>query len=185
MACRPVSCGKALSRNDECGGVGPEVEEELRDDEAGEQAGGADRVVAEAHDAEEDGQQGEAHELDWLAADGIAEGNGDPVAGDGTCADKDDVADCDVHVVVVDVDGVGAEANGGEDGRVVQTNTVEGDIQEEPRASRSKQDLAVLPLGVVSPEVSERSLWNVDLGCRVTHGSSASNLIGFTLWGAG
>lgn len=50
-----VSCREAFARDDECGGIRPEVEKELSEDEAGKQATGADRVVAESHDTEEDG----------------------------------------------------------------------------------------------------------------------------------
>lgn len=185
MTSGPVSCGEALAGNDESGGVGAEVEEELGEHEAGEEAGGADRVVAEAHDAEEDGQKGEAHQLDWLAADGVAEGDCDPVTGNGTGADKDDVADGDVVVIVIDVDGIRTEANRSQDSRVVETNTVESNVQEEPRASRAEQDLAILPLRVVAPEVGPRSLGDLDLWCGVTHGSSTSDLIGLAFSSAG
>ena len=88
-----VARGEALAGHDEGGGVGAEVEEELRDDVEGEEALGADLVVREADDAEEDGQHREAHVLDGFAPDGVDRRDRDPVARDGACADDDDVAD--------------------------------------------------------------------------------------------
>lgn len=85
-------------------------------------------MVSETHDAEEDGQEDETHKLNWLAADSIAQRNGDPVTWNSTSADENDVADSDVVVVVIDIGGVRAETNGGENGRIVETNTVEGNI---------------------------------------------------------
>jgi len=62
---------------------------------------GGGLVVQLTHDAEEDGQEREAHQLDRLAADGIDERDGHPVARNGAGADEDQVADGDVAVVLV------------------------------------------------------------------------------------
>ena len=70
-----------------------EVEEELREDIQGEETAVAEMMISEADTDEEDGQGGEAHELDGLPTDGVDGGDGDPIAGDGTGADQDQVAD--------------------------------------------------------------------------------------------
>ena len=66
-----VAGGEALAGDDEGGRVGAEVEEEVAEDVEGEEAVVADDVVAEAHDAEEDGEEDEAHELDGFPADRV------------------------------------------------------------------------------------------------------------------
>lgn len=84
-----VASGEDLTGDDEGGGVGAEVEEELREHEAGEQTTASNLVVGETDDAEEDDQHGETHELNGLAADGVNSGDGAPVTGDGTGDDED------------------------------------------------------------------------------------------------
>ena len=82
-------------------------------------------VVAEAHADEDDGEDGEAHELDLLSAPRVDENEGQVVARDETADSEDDVADSDVVQSLVGVDGlrgavsVGAKTDRGEDlGRV-------------------------------------------------------------------
>ena len=88
-----VAGGEALAGHDEGGGVGAEVEEELRDDVEGEQAFRAQLVVGKADDTEEDGEHGEAHVLDGLAPDGVDGRDRHPISGNRPGADDDDVAD--------------------------------------------------------------------------------------------
>jgi hypothetical protein len=52
--------------------------------------------LTEAHDAEHDCQDDESHQLDWLATDRVDCSDGDPVTGNGTGADEDEVTDGDV-----------------------------------------------------------------------------------------
>lgn len=103
---RSVSRGEALAGDDEGSRVGAKVEEELRQDVHGQQAVLTQLVVAEAHDDEEDGEDGETHQLNRLAADGVHRRHGHPVAWDRTSQDDDEVADG--GVVEVLVGGLGA-----------------------------------------------------------------------------
>lgn len=146
----PVACRETLSRYDEgCGTkvlsafvldgtetsvdlLGSEVEEELRKNETGEETPLADRIVAETHDAEEYCQQNETHELNWLATDSITESHGNPVTWNGTSTDQNNVTSGDVPVVVVHIGGVRAETDSSQNCRVVEADTVESNIQEEP-----------------------------------------------------
>ena len=70
-----------------------QVEEELGDDVEGQEGVAGKLVICETDNAEEDGQHGEAHELDRFPANGIDKGNSDPVARNGTSAHNDDVPD--------------------------------------------------------------------------------------------
>lgn len=154
---RSVASREALSGDDEGGGVGAEVEEELGEDVDGKLGVGADVVVCEAEDDEEDGENDETHELDRLATNGVNSGDSDPVAGHGTSKNDDDVADGSLVEHLVDV-ATTAEADGREDDGVVERETVVSDIEEEPGASRSEKHLSVLPLRVVAVEVTPGSL---------------------------
>lgn len=144
-----VAGGEDFAGDDESGGVGTEVLEEVGEavqEDEGALGVGEDGVVPEAHDDEDDGEHDEAHELDRLAAPGVDEEEGDPVTGDETSdgdaerreegldevairengmRDVHDVTDGSVEQVVVDllvgVGGLGsAETDGSEDDRRVQ-----------------------------------------------------------------
>ena len=87
----------------------------------------AELVVGEADDAEENCQDGEAHELDWLAADGVDCGDGDPVAWNCAGADDDQVANGGVvedliHVLAARV------TDCCKDDRVVEAKTIKGNL---------------------------------------------------------
>ena len=101
-------------------------EEELRDDVEAQEAvvGPFERLVGEADDDKDDGQDAEAAELDGFAADEIHRGDGHPVSGDGTGADQNEIADGVAVEVFVDVAAAGP-ADGAEDDGVVQTEAVE------------------------------------------------------------
>lgn len=154
---RPVAGWEAFARHDEGGGVGAEVEEELGEHIERQQAVFADLVVGKSNDDEEDGQNGKAHELNRLATNRVDRGDSHPVAWNGAGADNDQVADSSVAEDVVHIAAAGI-ANGTENDRVVETQAVEGDIEEEPRARRAEENLAVLPLRVMSPEIGPRCL---------------------------
>ena len=111
MAGRPVPCREALAGNDEGRRIWAKVEEEIGDNVAREEASRADLVISKAHDAEEDGQDGETHELDWFAANGIDKSDRDPVTRNRSSTDKDDVTRGDVHIGLVDIV-TGAVPNG-------------------------------------------------------------------------
>lgn len=75
VGCRSVSGREAFSRNDECGCVGTKVEEELGKNVDGEKTVTRKMGVCEAKDAEENGQNDEAHELNRLTTPDIDGGN--------------------------------------------------------------------------------------------------------------
>lgn len=126
-----VAGREALARNDEGGGVGTEVEEELAQNVETEFAARANDVVSEAEDAEEDGEESKAHDLDRLATDSVNKSDSDPVTRDGTSTDDDQVTDSVVVVDLVHVLTTGV-TDSGKDDRVVERDTVESDIEEEP-----------------------------------------------------
>jgi len=163
-----------------------EVKEELSEDVACEKTLLADDVVTETHQAEEEGQHDETHELDRLAANGVDGSNSDPVTWNGTSTDNDQVANSSLIEVLVHVLGAGGRvADLAEDDRVVERDAVEGDIEEEPRTSSTEQDLSVLPLGVVAEKVTEGGLGDVELTGVVAHGLNTGDLIWNTLGLAG
>lgn len=178
-----VAGWEAFTRDDEGGCVGSEVEEELGDNVAGQKTFFSNLVVSETHDAENDCQDDEAHQLNWLASDGVGESDSDPVARNCSSADQDHVSNSDVVQVLVSGLATGI-ANGSQNSSVVETDTVECDIEEKPRTGSSEQDLAVLPLADVSEEVGPGCLGDLKLGSSVTHGADASDFIWYTLGGA-
>ena len=122
-----VTCWETLSRHNEGGGVGSEVEKELGQNVQSQKTMFTQVVESEADDDEDDGKENEAHELYGFAADGVDGGNRDPVTWDGSSADDDQVADSGIaedfiHIITLGI------ANGCENDRVVESETVEGDI---------------------------------------------------------
>lgn len=98
----PIASREAFTRNDEGGGVGSEVEEEIGQAVASNESTGADDVVSEADDAEEDREQDEPDKLNRLAANGIDGCHSEPVTWDSTSQHQNDVADSDTSVVFID-----------------------------------------------------------------------------------
>lgn len=121
-------------------------------------------VVSETHADENDGQNGETHQLELLSSPLVNDEEGEVVSGDETTDGENDVSDGDIveGLVVVDVLvgtlGVGTETNGGEDDRRVETETVESDIKGKPRPGCTEEDFTVLPLTKVSSEVGPGGL---------------------------
>lgn len=118
---------EALSGDDESGSVRAEVEEELGNDVETQKTvvGLEERIVGEANDDEENGQDDEAHQLDGLTANGINGGHGHPVAGNGTSTDEDQVTNGIATEGLVD-GSTTTPADSAEDDGVVQAKTVEG-----------------------------------------------------------
>lgn len=92
-----------LSRNNKRRRVRSKVEKEVCQAIADNETSGADLVVAESDDTEEHRQEDESHKLDWLASDSIHEGDCGPVAWNSTSTDQDDITNCNVVVVFVDI----------------------------------------------------------------------------------
>ena len=122
----------------------------------------ADVVVRETPDQEEDGQEDESNQLERLAADSIDGGNGEPVTRNGTGADQNTVTSCKVVELVVDR-GTTSVANSLENSGAVEAETVESDIEEQPRHGSSEQNLAVLELAVEAEEVGPGSHRDLEL----------------------
>jgi hypothetical protein len=132
--------------------------------------------LTETHDAEHDRQNDEATELNRLAANGVDSSDSNPVARDGTSANQDQVADGDVVQDFVDAITLGI-TDGLQNCCVVETDTVESNVKEEPRAGSTEQDLSVLPLAVVVDEVAPGSLGDLHARCRVAHLVDTCDLI--------
>lgn len=89
--------------------------------------------------------------MDGFAAHSVDGGNRDPVTGDGAGADNDQVANGGVAEDAVDVVTLGV-ADCAQDDGIIETETVKGDVEEEPGSSRSNEDLSVSPLAIVAPD---------------------------------
>lgn len=110
-----------------------EVEEELSKNINSKETVGGNVLVGETHDNEKDSKDDETHELNSLSANSINCGDGNPVSGDGTTENNDDVTNSSVVEVLVDVVGVLSRvANNAENGSVVQRETIEGHIKRKP-----------------------------------------------------
>ena len=179
---RTVTSGEDFTGDDEGGAVGSEVEEELGNDVETEETVGGELVVGETHGNEEDGQHTETHELNGLAADGVDGGDRDPVAGDGTSEDDDQVTDGGVvQELVGGVGTAGGVTDGSQDGGVVERETVVGDIEEAPREGGTGEELGVLGHAVVADEVAEAGLVDGQGLGSILLGGDTGNLVGVTL----
>ena len=133
-----VTGGEDLARDNEGGGVGAKVLEEVcqaveEDESLGAGRSGDELVICEAHADEKASEHDETHKLDGLASPNVDESEGDPVSGDETGDREDQVPDGDVVQVPVDLEGWVAnrwssETDGGQDDGGVETKTVEGDL---------------------------------------------------------
>ena len=86
VARRAHARGEDFRRRDEGGRVGSEVEEELCQNIQNQQVSVCEVSPGEAEDAEEERQDGEAADLDRLAAELVDCEDGEPVAGEGAGA---------------------------------------------------------------------------------------------------
>lgn len=154
VRCRSVASWKALARNNESGGVGSPVEKQLNENVDGQHGMAAEMVVSETPDQEQNSEHDETNELENLATDRVDGRNSQPVSGNGTGADEDAVSSGQVVELVVDSSATSV-ANGLEDSAGVQSETVEGDIEQEPRHGSSEEDLAVPEFAVEAEEITE------------------------------
>ena len=118
--------------------------------------------------------------MDWLATERVDCSDRDPVTGDGTSTHENKVTDGNVVEDLVNAVALGV-TDGCQDGSVVETDTVESNVEEEPGASSSEKNLSVLPLSVVAAEVAPRCLGDLHTGCGVLHGGDTSDLVGVAL----
>lgn len=103
-------------------------------------------------DAEESCENGESHKLNWLSSDSVHSEDGDPITRNGTSTDQDQISNGVVVQLVVNIGGRRV-ANLREDDRVIETETIECDVQQEPRTCRSEKDLSKAPLSVMAAEI--------------------------------
>ncbi len=136
-------------------------------------------VVGKADDDEEDGEDGETHELDGLSADGIHGGDGDPITRNGTGQSDDEVANGGVVEDMIHILAAGV-ADRGEDDGVVETETVESDIQEEPRTGGADEDFGMLPLAVMMGKVGPAGLGSVQSNARILQDGGPIDLVWMT-----
>jgi len=148
---------ESLTRNDEGGSVGSEVEEELGEGEAGKLATGAEMGVVTSDDTEHERSDEETTDLNGLATDNLDKGNGEEVTRNVTGGGDDQVTVGVDEKSVVLVATLG-ETNGCKEDRLVQVDTVESNIDEEPGGSSTDEDLSVSPLGEVVDESSPLGL---------------------------
>lgn len=95
MSRRAVACWKHLTRNDESGGIGTEVLEEIGEtvEEYKNSKFGLlnKRIVAKAHAAEDNGERNETHDLNRLAAPRVDQKKSSPVTRNETDYGEDKV----------------------------------------------------------------------------------------------
>jgi hypothetical protein len=77
-------------------------------------------VVCETPNDEEDGQHGEADELEGFATDGVNGRNGEPITGDSSRANQDTVTSSELVKLVINSRSAPV-ANSLEDGSLVET----------------------------------------------------------------
>jgi hypothetical protein len=101
VGCRSVPGRETFSGNDEDGCVRIEVEEKLSENVDGEKTVTRKFSVCKAEDAEEDGRNGEAHQLDRFAIGDINCSNCYPVPRNCASQDNDQVSDGGIHRLLV------------------------------------------------------------------------------------
>lgn len=90
-------------------------------------------VVRKAHDDEEDSQNDEASHLDRLATYRVNGGDRDPVSGNSSRQDDNNVSNGSVVEIFVDVVGVlGGVANNLQDSTIIEGEAIKGYIETEP-----------------------------------------------------
>lgn len=132
-------------------------------------------VKRKTDDTEQNCQNNETHKLDWLASNSVDSEHGNPVSRNSTRTNQDKVAYSVVVQFVVDIV-LGRVTNLCEDNRIIETETIESDIQKEPRACSSEKNLPKSPLPVVPAEVGPRRLRDFELRTTL-HGFHTADLV--------
>lgn len=128
---RTVTGWETFTGNNECGSVGSEVKEKLNDNVDSEHAVAGHVLEIETPDNEKDSEDTETTDLNGFSANGIDGSNGDPITRDRTGTNEDTVTGSEIVQLVVNGWSTGV-SDSGQNGRVVQTKTVESDIKQEP-----------------------------------------------------
>lgn len=124
---RSIASREYLAGDNEGGGVGSRIEEELGQRVQCHQSSAGQIPKVKTNNTEQQCQHEEPKPLDGLAADSINQAGGDPVSGNSTGKDEDEVAHSSVVVDQVHV-ATTTPADGIENNRVVQTQTIKGNI---------------------------------------------------------
>lgn len=103
MAGRAHAGGEDFGRGDEGCGIWAEVEEELGEHVEDEEVGFGETLPGEAEDAEDDGENAEAGDLNGPAADGVDGEDGKPVAWKCAGADEHDLANGCIAEIFIDI----------------------------------------------------------------------------------
>lgn len=140
-----------LGWDDEGGGVGSEVVEELSKSEADKLAGSWHMCEVSSEDGKEESSNEETTNLDWLTSENLDESDSEEVSWNITGDGDDEVSDGVLHQLLVLVLS-GGETNGGQDDRLVKIDTIEGNIDQEPGGSGTEESLEMSPLAKVDEE---------------------------------
>ena len=137
-------------------------------------------IISETDDDEDDSEETEPHQLDRLSSHGIDQCNCDPVPWNGASADDDQIADGRVVENFVHVCALGV-ANGLENDGVVEAKAVKGNVEEEPRASSTDEDLGVPPFAVVAEKITPAGLWRLETFIGDLESGDSADFVGVTL----
>jgi len=88
-------------------------------------------VVCKTDDDEENGEYTEAHDLNWLSANGIDSSDRDPVTWDGTSTNQNQITNGRLAEDLIHV-GTARPADSRQNDGIIKGETVVGDIEEEP-----------------------------------------------------
>jgi hypothetical protein len=131
--------------NNEGGGVGAKVEEELSNDDEGEATSGANLVVGTSEDTEHEGSDKEALNLDPFTAEKLNEGNGKEVSRNVTGNGNNQVTFGVLEKVLVRVLS-GSVSDIGKNDRLIQVDSVESNIDQEPGHGATEKGEGVSPV---------------------------------------
>lgn len=167
-----------LTGNDEGGSVGAEIEEELGDNDKTKSSAGTERRCT-SQDTEHEGGDQEATNLNGLAAKELDEGDREEVAGHVTSDGNDQVTLSVVEEVLV-WGLAGSVADGGQNDGLVQVDTVESNVDQEPRESTAEESEGVAGVAEVLDKGAHLDgLWWLD-GVGLDDGDTAV-VDGFTV----
>jgi hypothetical protein len=150
--------GEGFGGDDEGSGVSTKVEEELQEREACNKRSLSDGVDFTSHDGEEEGGHEETAELEPLAADDIDREERDVVAWQETEGSDDDVTRGESKELTPDILTLSRITDLSKHDGLIQVDTVERNIDEEPAESRAEEDLKMRPCLHVMDEFLPGSL---------------------------
>jgi len=166
MRSRTISGGEDFSRDDESGGVGAKVEEELANGvERNEQpdCGVQNLVIENGENGENDCKNDKTHQLHAFPADSFNKDDGEPVPRHSSHNVDNGISGGKGVKFVVGMSLAGAPANLRQNKGLVQVEPVKGNIKKEPGSSCSEENLEIFPATKVSPKIGERGFLRTGL----------------------